>query len=378
MRLRQIILLLALFSLLDQNKAWAQSSAVITAYNYLRDNDLDRARDNIDKAIDHERTKRQAKTWYYRGMIYQGIHFSNEPDKVEDAIYVAAESYEKARTLDTRRIDSNDLERRYKMTADVLFTEGVNFYNKREHVKAAGYFEFCEKIKLSYGEVDSLAVFNQGLAYESAAKFDLAIKQYQKSIAIGYNSATCYQTIASIYLRKKEDENAIKAIDEGLVKFPNDLSLLTSRINLYLRYGQMKEALNYMDRALINDSENAVLYFSRGTIHDNFKESTKAEADYKTALQINPEYFDANYNLGALYFNLGVDINNQAGLEDDNAEYEKKKNEAENLFRKSIPYLEKAQNIEPSHQATLQSLMQLYVRLNMTEKYEAVKAKLGN
>lgn len=378
MRLSQIILLLALFSLLYQNKAQAQSSAVITAYGYLRDNDLDRAREKIDMAIEHEKTKGQAKTWYYRGMIYQGIHSSKASDKVQDAIFVAAESYEMARSLDTRRIDSNDLERRYKMTADLLLAEGVNFYNARDYIKAAGYFGFCEKIKAVYGEVDSLAVFNQGLAYESAAKFDLAIEKYEKSLAIGYKAAISYQTIASIYLRKEEDENAIATIDEGLVKFPDDLSLLTSRINLYLRYGQMKEALNYIDRALTNDSENAILYFVRGTIHDNLKELTKAEADYKKALQLNPEYFDANYNLGALYFNMGVNITNRASSEDDSAEYEKMKKEAEDLFRKSMPHLEKALEIQPSHKFTLQSLMQLYARMNMTEKYNATKAKLGN
>ena len=65
---------------------------------------------------------------------------------------------------------------------------------------------------------------------------------------------------------------------------------------------------------MIIDIGNAapVYYFSRGSIHDQAERFTEAETDYLKALEIDPYYFDVLYNLGALYFNNGADIINEA------------------------------------------------------------------
>ena len=49
-----------------------------------------------------------------------------------------------------------------------------------------------------------------------------------------------------------------------------------------------------------------------GSIYDQKKEFVKAEADYKKAIELKADYFDALYNLGALFFNNGAEIYNQA------------------------------------------------------------------
>ena len=48
-----------------------------------------------------------------------------------------------------------------------------------------------------------------------------------------------------------------------------------------------------------------------------------AEKSYKTCIEMNPEFFDANYNLGVLYFNKAVKIYEDASRISDNTEFEK-------------------------------------------------------
>lgn len=54
----------------------AQNSAVVNAYNYMNDQEWEKAAEYIDQAIEHEKTMGDAKTWVYRGQIYMGLAMS--------------------------------------------------------------------------------------------------------------------------------------------------------------------------------------------------------------------------------------------------------------------------------------------------------------
>ena len=98
-----------------------------------------------------------------------------------------------------------------------------------------------------------------------------------------------------------------------------------------------------------------------------------AESDYKTSLNLNPDLFGANYNLGALYFNLGVETNNKANATSNNTVYKTLKKEAENSFKKALPYLEAAYHLDNKDMNTLLSLKQLYYLNGDYKKSEEIK-----
>jgi len=50
--------------------------------------------------------------------------------------------------------------------------------------------------------------------------------------------------------------------------------------------------------------------------------------------------------------------------------------EAMAVFAKALPYMEKADELKPNDVDAMRGLQQLYYRLKMTDKYNAVKAKL--
>ena len=135
-----------------------------------------------------------------------------------------------------------------------------------------------------------------------------------------------------------------------------------------------------MDIAIQNDPKNATFFFARGSIQDQQGMFEKAESDYMKAIEIKPDFFDAIYNLGALYFNKGAEVYNSANdlpLKEE-AKAKVLRTEAENLFQKALPYLEKAEQMSPNDKSTLLSLKNIYARTKQTEKYNAVNEKLKN
>ncbi|MFM9056127.1 MAG: hypothetical protein ACKOQY_05485, partial [Bacteroidota bacterium] len=92
--------------LLVSSQVFGQKSAIQTAYNWMRYEEFEKAKEAIDGAAANETTIGMAKTWYYRGSIYQGIYQSSNPkfDALKPGSLVeAAKSYQKALELDQKQ-----------------------------------------------------------------------------------------------------------------------------------------------------------------------------------------------------------------------------------------------------------------------------------
>ena len=88
-------------------------------------------------------------------------------------------------------------------------------------------------------------------------------------------------------------------------------------------------------------------------------------------------FFDAVYNLGALYFNEGVNVLLEAdALRFGDPKYDEEKAKGDKYLEESLPYLEKALEINSTDYNTLFSLKQIYSRTGQTEKYNEVNEKL--
>lgn len=332
------VLLMGSFSL------FAQPSKVLNAYSYLQDGDLLAAKGNIDAATTHDRTSTSAKTWYYRGKIYQAIYLKQVNDSEADygidpatAILTATESFEKALSMDCSRIDAKDLKNNYLICADFCFQEGVNNYNSRTYDVASRLFKQCVHVKAENGITDSLAIYNTALALENAGDPDEAIKNYRKCVAIGYNAANCQYFMANLMHRSGLYREAISAAKEGMQRYPEQSSFLNILINAHLALNQTEEAFIVIEEAITKDPKNADLYFMRGSMLEasNPKESVE---NYEQALSINPDHRNSLYNLGAYYFNLAVDaINTQNAPEE----------AGKDLMKKALPYLQHLHDLVP-------------------------------
>ncbi len=83
---------------------FAQKAKLQTAFNYLRYEQLDKAKETIDEAAMHEQTMNMDKTWYYRGLIYQSLYIMKDKygSLADGALKEALKSFNKVAELDPK------------------------------------------------------------------------------------------------------------------------------------------------------------------------------------------------------------------------------------------------------------------------------------
>ncbi len=363
----------------------AQNSAVVTAWNHLQHEELDKAREAIDKAIKHEQTKGKAKTWYYRAVIYGRISQSDKfKNLVPSPMDTALASYEKAIELDTKGNYSEDIRGELTLLVQYLYNQGVQAYNNGDFQSAYDYFMKGNKVQSLLAKLNGDNSFKGDTSFLEAAAIsaynaqmiDEAISAYEALLKAGKQTAKIYNTLAYLYLVGKNDiDGAEKVIQEGRQKFPTDIDLIRKQINIYLMRGESEKALPLIDEAIKKDTSDPMLYIIKGSIYEqqgNFEEAEKA---YKKALSLNDDLFDANYSLGALYYNKAVEITDQMNKlpVDKIDEYNKLKKERDAWLQKALPYLEKAHKLKPDDLNTILALREIYMRLGQTDKSNQMK-----
>ena len=72
-----------------------------------------------------------------------------------------------------------------------------------------------------------------------------------------------------------------------------------------------------------------------------------------------------------------IDAMNKLGTSaDDTKKYNALKKKREDLFKSTIPYLQKAVELDPSNPDVTKTLLNVYSALEMTAEYKALKAKM--
>ncbi len=359
-----------------------QKAAVQTAYNYLRYDDLDKAKEAIDGAVQNESTIGMSKAWYYRGSIYHAIYESTKekfaplkPGSLKEAL----KSYEKTIELDTKKEFYDDVIKRMEIVASQSLNTGVDNFRENKYPEALVAFQTSADINKKYfNRFDTLAIYNAGLAADKAKDATTALNYFKILTDANYGGSKLYSLMANMYLDQKDTANALLVINQGRQKFPEDASLITQGLNIYLSSGKDKEAYTQNEEALKADPGNAVLYYIKGNLADKLGKKEEAIAAYKKAIELKADYFDAVYNLGALFFNEGAEMANKANsiAPSKVAEYDAAKKKFEAKFKEALPYLEKAYQLNPKDIGTMQSLKQLYTRIGDLAKAGEMKKAL--
>lgn len=355
----------------------AQNSKVVSAYNSMNDKEFDKAAELINAAAENEKTMADAKTWLYRGQIYQQIAQSDKDFSVDKktAVGEAMKSFKKAKELDSKNRWENEISNGMKMTQMLAMNGGIAAYNDKDYAAARDLFLMGEKGAQDLGEFDTLAVYNSGLAAEQAGDNETAITQYQKAADSGYLGPKMYLYMANLYTKEEMPEKYLAIVQAGRKVYPEDADLIVYELNYYLKNNKYEEAENNLKLAIEKEPDNKQLHFSLGVVYDNLKEYDKAIASYEKAIAIDTAYFDPIFNLGALYFNKGVEMNNASNDIKDNKKYNAAREESKKVFQQARPYLEKAHRLDPKDLSAVTSLKQLYVLLGEYDKSKEMKAK---
>ncbi|QCR21879.1 lipopolysaccharide assembly protein LapB [Pontibacter sp. SGAir0037] len=374
-------LLLTALAAASIQAASAQNSAVNTATLNHKNGTLDKAKTEIDKAIEHPKTKDKAKTWFMHGIIYQDMIGNPVYGKMTDdkTPEVVLNSFNKTVEIDGKNGEfGKQVPERLNLLYGQVLNQAVEFHNTQDWDNAIKKYELASKIN----PTDTTAVLYA--AYASIGKEEpaSAIKYYDQLINMGHKTQNVYRTkVQLLQQTEASDDKVMAALAEGLKEHPNDVYLMQEELRYYLQADRGDEAMAKLQNAITADPNNASLHAVMGNLLERKKDLDGATASYKKALAIDPNSFDANYNLAVLEYNRGSEVNNKAAKMDYKT-YQKQgkalEEQAKKHFAASLPYFEKAHQIQPDDQATLQNLNRVYTRLNRTQDAERISKLMGN
>ena len=234
-----------------------------------------------------------------------------------------------------------------------------------------------------------------GLAAMSAGENATAKSYIQKLYDKKYDKPAVYDAMYKLTIDEDVDE-AEKILTVSREKYPDDLGLLFSEINHYLRLEKIEILEDKLKIAIEKEPENQSLYSTLGNVYDKlyqtaYKEGNMDEADnyfasakeyYEKAIEIKSDYTDAIYSVGALYYNKAALVTEGMNAlandysKEGTAKYNEKKQEVEELFTESLPYFKKVENLDPGDRNTLIALKEIFARQNDFEVSNEFKTRL--
>ena len=361
---------------------YAQKRNVITAYNYGIKQGQTRyadAKKAIDEAINHADTKEDEKAWYYRGIIYQRIAESDKPEHKnlhESPLEEAVLSYENSiKFQDKNGRFAKDAIKQLNVVRVMSFNDGIKLFEDKDYINAAKKFKLSSEIgnlpEINFNE--DVVYYNAALSFERGNKLDDAKIQYKLSAENNYEPVGCIRRIADITLKEGDTAAYVTILQDGIEKVADNQILMLLLIDHYSNVQQLDIALDYLNKVIEIDPTNKVYHYAKGTFYDKKENFEGAFEAYSKAIELDPDYFDAVFNMGALFFNKGADLNNQANNipPQEVEEYNAMRDKALAEFVKSTKYFERALEINPTDMYSMKQLKQIYFQLRGQEGFAA-------
>ena len=350
---------------------------VVSAYNANKDGDYRAASTYIEQAILIEKSNTKDKTWRYRGEIYLNIsRDSSLTMEYPNALRISMESYLKATELDLKGRYEDEIKLGLAQVQLGANGKGISYYNTTSFDLAASSFDLAAEVARTFDIVDTMAVYNSALCYEKANMTDMAIERYRDCADIKYQVPNVFLFISTLYRNSDNDEEALKVLQEARVSYPREQSLIIEELNIYLTNKDFERAKANLELAAEQDPTNEILWFSLGSVFDNLGNYDEAIIAYQKAIVVKSDYFDANYNLGALYFNkavLGINEANEMWkprmTRTEAANQKKLEEDSKSMFVTARPYLESAFQVDPTDLETIRSLKDIYARTGEDDKF---------
>ncbi|MFD1630759.1 tetratricopeptide repeat protein [Pseudopedobacter beijingensis] len=341
---------------------------------------LNTAKTSIDKAVLHDKTKGSAEAWSNRGLIYSAIAVTDtvNKSKAEEAMKTALESIAEAKKLDAAGKEKNILTNAENNLLIYMQNKGVKAFNTKNYKEAFNAFKYMSSVQPQ----DSLFTMYAAYAANNAQMPEEAITYYEKSLSLNKKNPVIYQELSRLYLSKADTSKALKTIEEGREGHPENLSLILDELNIYLNKGQVASQISKIENAVNRDPKNKTLHFVAGIAYNANKQPEKAAEAYKKAIELDPNYTDAILNLSILYIDKANVYINEANKLPNNksteAKYNALKGQFEGELKKALPLLERARELNPKDVNVLNTLREVYVKLNRMDKATQIKKELGD
>lgn len=360
----------------------------------LENPDFNTAKQLIEEALVNEETKGSANTWFVAGYVYEtssDAEFTKIKQGLGGDMVLAGEDalkaydyYLKAYELDQLPNEKGKVKPKFSKKIqlsflkfyreDIFYYYGAEKYNKHEWLDAMKAFEkhtqildipFMSTVK-DLPLKDTLYYEKKFLTAQSAwggNQFADAVRVFTELKDKGYQENRVYQSICEIYKNDLKDTvNYFNTLLEGNKKLPHEFYYIGGIINHYIKIGQPQKAIEYLDLAIKDNPTDAQLYNVYGTILEEEKDFDGAMKYIDKALELDSNKSEFWNNKGRLIYNKAFTLE-QESFDLTGKELALKEKEFVDLYQQSIPYFQKAIELNPDDYESLKTLKSLYYRL---------------
>lgn len=350
------------------------------------------------KQFDEEYQKQILKQATDDNKMYTGLLDSYEPYLKADQLGELPDEKGKVKNKVRKEIATN-----LRFAYPYFQNGGAINFEKKDYAKAVTYFQI-------YWDMPNLPMFNNEADKKFFATQDTLIQtiKYYAAISALYsgNSAQAvsllkriaqepfianptykenevYELIADEYRKANDSVAYVQALQDGAKKFPRSTYFIPNLVNEYIKNGQLDQALLYLDEAIKNDPSNACDFNSvKASIYANRNEFDKSKEFYNAALAADPNCERALEGLAVAYILKAQDLKDQAYKKSDRKEQVALDNQANDLYKKAYPLLERFKALLIARQADKNDIKQaiiklrnVYYNLNMPE-YDKTEEEL--
>ena len=318
------------------------------------------------------------------------IGFSKAKDELLSAAQIEANKETKEGSLNAANLlfASYEMDKTNMLN---LYFAAYYFMNAGDYDNAINFFEELKKLNFS-GELTNYYAKNMVTENEDYYGSDEAAKKNRDNQVLlklatsprdeksPSKKGEIAKYIALIYVEQGKIEQAKSALADAIIANPDDISIMQSEADLMLKMNDIEGYKTIASKIVLKEPNNPDIFYNLGVTSTN-ADPIAAEQYYKRAIEIKPDYINAYLNLAMLTLNgekkLVDEMNKLGTSEKDTKKYDVLKKKRDGLFQASIPYLEKALELNPDNADVATTLLNVYGALEMMDKKKALKAKMN-
>jgi len=334
---------------------------------------LKTAKEAIDAAVVHDKTKDLAETWTYYSLV--NANFATI-EKSADYAKKTEEAIAKAKSLDTDQANATNIHVAEQLLGQYNFNDGVGFWESQDFPKAYQAFNTA----LNYMPGDTTLTYYSGLAALQSQDYKSAIEKYKALVPVKDFSAhkSIMVDLPKLYMYEADTVSALAAAEAATVAYPNDNDAAVQNIEYNLIVGNAQQVIDKINGQIAKDPTNKTLPYYLGIAYNASDDNDKAGEAFRKAVSLDPNYFEANTNLAISIMTNVREVLNKANNDrslkanDYNAIVAKAKED----IKEALPYLEKAVQIQPDNVDALTNLKNYYDFMQDEAKSNEIKAKI--
>ena len=156
------------------------------------------------------------------------------------------------------------------------------------------------KIRDSTAPLVERSYRNRGVALYKSEKYEAALADFDRALALDPRSAQAWMTRATLFMRTGQTEKALADFDRALQLDARDADTLGRRCVVLLRLRRFEDALQDCRSARDLNPYDPLNHTSLGMVHALRGEVASAEEDYRRAMALDPALADPHYQYGVL------------------------------------------------------------------------------